>query len=131
TVGSLSIAFHYTPSLKAWTFAQTLVLLAGYYLMDGMIEMFIAPNMREIMTQVRQGTLDFVLMKPVNSQFAATFRTINIWRASSLLVGIGMVAYTLQQLTLQVGPAEALSFAAALAAGLGVIYSFWLVLVTL
>jgi ABC-2 type transport system permease protein len=131
TVGSISIAFQYTSNLKGWSFAQTLVLLAVYYLMDGMIEMFIAPNMREIMTQVRQGTLDFVLVKPVNSQFAATFRTINVWRASSLLVGVGMVVYTFGQLSLQIGPSEAFSFTVAMAAGLGVIYSFWLFLVTL
>src|SRR5262245_45552140 len=68
TVGGLSIAYHYTPALKGWTFPQALVLLAVYYLMDGLIEMFIAPNMRQIMEQVRNGTLDFVLLKPVSAQ---------------------------------------------------------------
>src|SRR5687768_1761429 len=87
TAGSLAIAFQYTSHIAEWTFPQTLVLLAVYYLMDGLIEMFIAPNMREIMNQVREGTLDFVLLKPVSSQFMATFRTINVWRAANLLVG--------------------------------------------
>lgn len=131
TLGSLFVAFQYTSHLKGWTFSQTLVLLAVYYLMDGLIEMFIAPNMREIMTQVRQGTLDFVLLKPVSSQFAATFRTVNIWRASSLLVGVGLLAYATHDLARQVGPTETLTFVLALVAGLGVIYSFWLFLVTL
>jgi ABC-2 type transport system permease protein len=131
TLGSLSITFQYTSTLGGWSFAQTLVLLAVYYLMDGLIEMFIAPNMREIMVQVREGTLDFVLLKPVSSQFMATFRTINIWRATSLLIGIGLTIYTVQRLALTMGPSQALMFAGALVAGLGVIYSFWLVLVTL
>jgi ABC-2 type transport system permease protein len=131
TVGGLSIAFQYTSNLRGWTFPQTLVLLAVYYLMDGLIEMFIAPNMREIMNQVREGTLDFVLLKPVSAQFMATFRTINIWRAANLMVGAGLAVYTVRQLSLSIGAAEALSFAVTLGAGLAVIYSFWLVLVTL
>ena len=48
TIGSLSIAFQYTTQIKGWSFSRVLVLLAVYYLMDGLIEMFIAPNMREI-----------------------------------------------------------------------------------
>src|ERR1043165_976050 len=88
TIGALSIAYNYTGTLKGWSFPQTLVLLAVYYLMDGLIEMFIAPNMRTVMGQVQQGTLDFVLMKPLNAQFTATFRTINIWRIVNVMVGL-------------------------------------------
>jgi len=131
TLGSLSVAFQYTSNLKGWTFPQTLVLVAVYYLMDGLIEMFIAPNMREIMNQVREGTLDFVLMKPVSSQFMATFRTLNVWRASSLLVGVGLLIYSFRRLALSVGVEQALAFAVSLAAGIAVVYSFWLALVTL
>lgn len=131
TMGSLAIAFQYTRQLKGWTFPQVLVLLAVYYVMNGLIEMFIAPNMREIMNQVREGTLDFVLLKPVSAQFMATFRTLNIWRASDLLVGIGLITYSVRRLALTVGLHQALEFALALACGAVVIYSFWLVLVTL
>jgi ABC-2 type transport system permease protein len=131
TLGGLSIAFQYTTHIKGWSFPQTLVLLAVYYLMDGLIEMFIAPNMREIMVQVRDGTLDFVLLKPVSAQFMATFRTLNVWRAANLLVGSGLLAYTMHRLALSVGWAQAATFAVTLAAGIGVVYSVWLVLVTL
>jgi ABC-2 type transport system permease protein len=130
TVGSLYVAFQYTPHIKGWRFEETLVLLAVYYAMDGLIEMFIAPNMREIMVQVREGTLDFVLLKPVSAQFMATFRTLNIWRAANLLVGIGLLVYTTGRLALQVGLPQAAAFAVTLAAGIAVVYSFWLVLVT-
>ncbi len=131
TIGGLSIAFQYTREIAGWSFPQVLVLLAVYYLMDGLIEMFIAPNMREIMTQVREGTLDFILLKPVSAQFMATFRTLNIWRIVNVLVGVGLALYAVRRLALGVGPHQALTFAVTLAAGIGVVYSFWLVLVTL
>jgi ABC-2 type transport system permease protein len=131
TAGALSVAFHYTREIKDWSFAETMVLLAVYYLMDGLIEMFIAPNMREIMVQVRQGTLDFVLMKPVSAQFMATFRTLNVWRIVNVMVGTGLSVYTITRLGLTIGLPQAGAFALTLAAGVAVVYSVWLVLVTL
>ena len=41
-------------------------------------------TLREIMNQVREGTLDFILIKPVSAQFMATFRTLNIWRIANV-----------------------------------------------
>lgn len=131
TIGGLSIAFQYTRQIAGWSFPHVLVLLSVYYLMDGLIEMFIAPNMREIMLKVREGTLDFILLKPVSAQFMATFRTVNIWRAVNVLVGLGLASYTLQKLSLEVGPGQAGAFAVTLLSGTAIIYSFWLVLVTL
>lgn len=131
TVGALAVAFTYTGTLAGWTFAQTMVLLAVYYLLDGLIEMFIAPNMRQVMEQVRLGTLDFVLLKPVSAQFMASFRTLNIWRIVNVMVGVGLSVYTITRLALSIGAAQAVAFAITLGAGVAVVYSFWLVLVTL
>jgi ABC-2 type transport system permease protein len=131
TAGALSVAYHYTSEIKGWSIAQTMVLLSIYYLMDGLIEMFIAPNMREIMNQVRQGTLDFVLMKPVSAQFMATFRTLNIWRIVNVIVGTGLSVYTITRLGLQIGAGQALQFGLTLVAAVSVVYSVWLFLVTL
>lgn len=131
TVGGLSVAFQYTATIKGWSFAQALVLLAVYYLMDGLIETFIAPNMRQIMEQVRNGTLDFVLLKPVSPQFLATFRTVNVWRLANVMVGMGLTVYTVGRLSLGVGAAQAVNFAITLVAGAVIVYSLWLCLVTI
>jgi ABC-2 type transport system permease protein len=131
TAGALSVAYHYTSEIKGWSISQTMVLLSVYYLMDGLIEMFIAPNMREIMNQVRQGTLDFVLMKPVSAQFMATFRTLNVWRIVNVLVGTGLSIFTITRLGLQIGFWQSFQFAFTLIAAVSVVYSVWLFLVTL
>jgi ABC-2 type transport system permease protein len=131
TVGALSITYSYTDRIRGWTFAQAMILLAVYYLMDGLIEMFIAPNMRQVMQQIRDGTLDFVLLKPVSAQFMASFRQVNIWRMVNVLVGLGLLAYAVVNLAMAIGPAHAVAFVVTLIAGVCVVYSFWLVLVTL
>ena len=130
-VGAFSIAFHYTKTIGGWSFSQAMVLLSIYYLMDGIIEMFIAPNMRATMELVRQGTLDFVLIKPVSAQFMASFRTVNIWRIINVIVGIGLSVTTIVQRGLSIGVYEAGMFAVTLFCGATIVYSFWLFLVTL
>ena len=131
TVGSLSIAFQYTDNLKGWTFSQAMVFLAVYYLMDGLIEMLIGPNLRQIASYVREGTLDFVLLKPLNAQFMASLRTVNIWRGANVLVGFGLAGYSISNMPAESGIRSAVLFCVALLAGLLIIYSFWLMLVTL
>lgn len=131
TIGGLSIAYNYTESIKGWTFPQTLVLVSVYFIMDGLIETLIAPNMRAVTGQVREGTLDFTLLKPVSAQFMSSFRTINIWRLGRSLVGLGLAIYALTCLSLKVGFVEAGAFAVTLVAGMTIVYSFWLALVTL
>ncbi|MCC6445569.1 MAG: ABC-2 family transporter protein [Armatimonadetes bacterium] len=131
TVGALWVVFSHTQSLAGWSFAQVLVLLSIYYLMDGLIQTFIAPNMRQVMDQVRQGTLDFVLVKPENSQFLASFRTVNIWGAANVPVGLVLAFLSVRKLAGAVGFWEAGAFAVTLFSGLVIIYAFWLMLVTL
>lgn len=131
TIGSLSIAFNFTTTLQGWSYGKAMVVLAVYYVMDGLIELVIAPNMRQVMTQVREGTLDFVLIKPVSAQFMASFRTVSIWRIANICVGLGLAGYTVNRLAVQTGPAQALAFAMTLVCGMMIVYSVWLVLVTL
>ncbi len=131
TLGGLSVVFQYTTKIRGWSLPEVVVLLAVYYLLNGLIEMFIAPNMRQIMEQVRQGTLDFILLKPVSAQFLATFRQVNVWRCVNVFLGLILAVYSIRKLALHVGPAQAFAFAVTLAAGLMVVYSFWLCLVTL
>lgn len=131
SIGALSIAYSYTRTLKGWTFAQVLVLVAVYYLVEGLVEMFVAPNMRAITDQVRLGTLDYVVLKPLSAQFLASFRTINLWRGFNVLAGILLLIYTMTRLAANIGAGSTIAFAITLAAGMAVVYSFWLFLVTL
>jgi len=83
------------------------------------------------MLKVRDGTLDFLLLKPVSAQFIASFRTINVWRIVNVAVGLGLSIYTIGRLSMTVGTSQAAAFAVTMAAGVVVVYSFWLALVTL
>lgn len=131
TLGGLTVVFQYTSNIHGWKLADMVVLLSVYYLMDGLVEMFIGPNMRQVMEQVRQGTLDFVLLKPLSPQFLATTRQVNVWRTANVIIGMLLSIYSVSSLSLAIGIWQAAAFVTTLAAAVGVVYSFWLFLVTL
>jgi ABC-2 type transport system permease protein len=87
------VIFRHTPNLAGWSLPQVLALLGVYNFMYGFIGASIAPNMRQVLEDVRQGTLDFALLKPINSQFLVSVRQLEIWRLTDIALGLALVYY--------------------------------------
>jgi ABC-2 type transport system permease protein len=124
------IVFSNTRSLAGWTAYEVLALLGVYRMMIGAITLFVAPNMRRIMQDIREGTLDFLLLTPLDAQFYASFRSVVAWRVTDIALGAGLAALACFKLGRTVPPSTVLTFVIMLAAGVAIIYSFWLVLAT-
>jgi ABC-2 type transport system permease protein len=83
------------------------------------------------MEHVREGTLDFILLKPVSSQFMVSFRHFQTVQTLQVLLGLGVVVAGLSRLASDVTPASALAFAVTLACGFVLVYALLLFLSTL
>ena len=69
---ALSLIFDHTTDLDGWTRSQLLIVLGVYTVVGGVIQFVIQPNMSRILSEIRLGTFDYVLTKPVDSQLLAT-----------------------------------------------------------
>ena len=49
------------------------------------------PNTEKFNQGVREGTLDYTFLMPVNSQFMVSFSRIIVWNAWNLLVGVVLI----------------------------------------
>jgi len=65
----LSLFFTGGRQLGDWTWESALVIQGVYTLLDGLTNALLRPNLTEIVNYVREGTLDYVLLKPIDSQF--------------------------------------------------------------
>lgn len=128
---ALWVIFSNTNSLAGWSPIEILALLGVFRVMLGVITLFIAPNMRQLMDDIRIGTLDFLLLKPINSQFFASTRRMIIWRLMDIAVGLLIAAFACWKMTGSIPASRVAFFVLLLAAGITVIYSFWLFLGTL
>src|SRR5436190_9486996 len=108
------VIFRHTPNLAGWSLPQVLALLGVYNFMYGFIGASIAPNMRQVLEDVRQGTLDFALLKPINSQFLVSVRQFEVWRLTDVTLGIALAIYSSIKIAAGAGSApvlrEALTF---------------------
>jgi len=122
--------FANTRSLAGWTVFEVVTLVGVFRVMSGVVGLVVAPNMRQIMEDIRDGRLDFALLKPVNSQFYVSARRIVLWRTMDVVVGFLMVAVGCAKLSAVLSAPAVAKFLVMLLVGVVIIYSFWLVLAT-
>ena len=92
----LGLVFGQTTNLGGWSQAELLAVMGVHILMGGIIGTAIQPNMERLMTDVRQGTLDFILTKPEDAQVLVSVREFRIWQSSTsssaaVVLGVALV----------------------------------------
>jgi ABC-2 type transport system permease protein len=83
----LGLVFGQTDNLGGWSRPELLAVMGVHILMGGIINTAIQPNMERLMTDIREGTLDFVLTKPEDAQVLISVREFRIWQAVDVVVG--------------------------------------------
>jgi ABC-2 type transport system permease protein len=129
-VAGLAVIFSYTSILGGWTPDQVLALVGVFFLMGGAIRLVIQPSLEQLIESVRDGTLDFTLVKPEDAQLLSSIQRVEIWKVTDIGLGIAVLAVALVRLGAGVGALHAAGFAAALLAGGVIVYSFWMILAT-
>lgn len=130
-LAGMGVVFYHTDALAGWLPMELLALLGIYFLMSGFISTFVQPSMERFLTDIRQGTFDFVLTKPRDSQFLMSIRRISIWSLMDVLLGLALLIVALVRLGRGFSLTQGLSFLLVLAAGAVIVYSFWLMLATI
>lgn len=131
SLAGLALVFDHTDSLGGWSPAELLALVGIYYIVGGVINTFIQPSLELFLQDVRKGTLDFTLTKPVDAQLLVSIRKISIWSLLDVALGVAIIAIALARLAEQISLTQVLGFAFMLATGIVIVYSFWLMLATI
>jgi ABC-2 type transport system permease protein len=131
SVAAVLVLFNYTEVMNGWTLPQMLVLLGVYYLVQGVVSMVFEPSIEKLLEHVRLGTLDFTLLKPLDSQFLVSVRHLQLVQAAQAGLGLAVVGLGLAQIGTAPSPWHALAFVATLACGLVLMYALLLTLATL
>lgn len=123
---SLSLFYQTGYTFEGWSWEEALIVLGVFTLLQGCSTTFLAPNLNQIVKQVQQGTLDFVLLKPISSQFWLSTRTVSPWGVPDLIFGLILIGYAGSQLGV---PLQAyLLSAIPIGFGLLSLYSLWFML---
>ncbi len=124
----LSLFYGRSQSLGGWSWEGALVVLGVYTLLEGVTSTLLQPNLSTIVAHVRTGSLDFVLLKPIDSQFWLSARTFSPWGLPGIALGAALIGYAAWKAGATPSPPTLLSAALMLVASLLILYSLWFVL---
>jgi ABC-2 type transport system permease protein len=113
-------------TFTGWSWEQALIVLGIFTLFQGFVGTFLSPNLNKIVLHIQQGTLDFVLLKPISSQFWLSTYTLSPSGIPDLLFGIILIAYAGLRLGLSL-PNYFFSLVP-LCFGFIILYSLWFML---
>jgi ABC-2 type transport system permease protein len=127
----LHIIFSNTETLGGWQQGDLVALLGVFRIVNVMMSSLIWPATEKFNASVRDGSLDYTLIQPANSLFVITFSRIVIWRIWDLLLAVVLIIVGIQMSGGAPGIHSLITFLALLASGTLVVYSLWVVLISL
>lgn len=122
----LSLFYRSGYQFQGWSWEEALIVLGAFTLLQGFSATFLAPNLNKIVRQVQEGTLDFVLLKPISSQFWLSTRTLSPWGIPDLFFGLMMIGYAGSRLDIE--PIAYVLAIPPLVFGFLSLYSLWFML---
>ncbi|MEP7135904.1 MAG: ABC-2 family transporter protein [Chloroflexota bacterium] len=126
---SLQIIFSNTVSLGGWGKGELIALLGVLMMLNTFMSALIWPNTEKFNASVRDGSLDYMLLQPVNSMFLVSFTRITVWRIADLFIAITLIVVGVNMAGEVTTPLNILMFSVLSVSGMLVIYSLWIILI--
>lgn len=118
-------------TLGGWTWAEALLVMGVFTLLAGVQQAVMTPNRMRVTEYVREGTLDFVLLKPIDSQFWLSVHKFSLFGLPNAALGVGLIVYAAMRREPAVSPLDVLAGVPLVLVGALVLYSLGFVLCTL
>lgn len=131
TVVPLRVVFDTRVGVAGWTYDQSLLVVGFFVTLKGLLDTFVEPNLRSVVEQVRMGTLDFTLLKPVDAQLMISTTKTMPAKLFHVVGGVGLLFYASGQLPQPPSIGSVIWAFLLLSSGLACIYSLWLAVVSL
>lgn len=131
SVISVIILTSHTRVLFGWTQDEFILLTGVYGLFIGIFHFAFSSNFARLPMYVRMGSLDSVLLKPVDSQFYVSMSWVNFASIVRFLIGFFVVWYLAMKMHIVLTPAIFLLFILFLSIGIIILYSIWFMVTTI
>jgi ABC-2 type transport system permease protein len=102
----LIVALDHREDVAGWT-AWEVVLLTGFYLIiSGIYSALLQPAIGESMAHIRRGTLDYLLLRPIDGLISCLLAEFEPWSLLEILAGLALIVTAVVQLDLRPGAVQ-------------------------
>ena len=125
------LVFRYTNSIgknTGWEQYQFFLFFATGLLINSVVQAFFMTNVDEMTDLIRTGGLDFILVKPIDTQFLVSLRRIEWSSLSNLVLGLVLLGYSLLRLAYLPGLLQVVLYGVYVVCGVTIYYSLMIAL---
>lgn len=126
----LNALFTEVGNLGGWSLYQVLALFGVAMILEGLLEAWLFPCLHALSEQVRTGDLDYLLVRPIDSQFLVSCSKISLWELPRVFIGLAMVVFSMYKEG-ALNPENLAAFVGLMTAGVAIFYSLFLITCTL
>ena len=126
----LNIFFQSTDNIGGWKFEQALIIQGIYTILNGITNTWFNPNLTEIVKHIREGTLDFVLLKPIDSQFFISLKKIAPSGFLEIVLGFALLIFCIRINQIYVNLGFMILCLTTLFCSIVILYSLWFLIST-
>ncbi|MEO6651275.1 MAG: ABC-2 family transporter protein [Ilumatobacteraceae bacterium] len=123
------VFFQFSDSIAGWDYGELIVVIGMFFSVNGLRQALFEPNLDRMTEYVRNGTLDFLLTKPVNTQFMVSFRHLGVYNLLDPVLGLALSAVGLAVIGRRPSVANLASFTVMLAVAVVLLYALTLSLI--
>lgn len=125
-LGFYMLIFEHTPMLGAgtgWGKYEFFLFLSTTLLVNSIVQSFFMTNADEFGELIRTGSLDFALLKPIDTQFLVSLKRVEWSSLGNLVVGLLLLVYSLGKVQYTPGPVQFLLYPFYVVCGVAILYS--------
>lgn len=127
----IEVLFLYVDRIGDWSKWEVVLLVGTHQIIGQVFQAFFYVNVANLPELVRTGKLDFMLLLPVDSQFAVSMRQFGLDNLVNALVGVAIVVFSLVKLAVIPAIHQVLLYFVAIALGVAIHYSIMFMLATM
>ena len=110
-------------TISDWTHPQYYAFMATGFLINSIVEALFMPNCANFSEMIRTGNLDFVLVKPIDTQFLISCEKMELAMLTTSAWGLGLLTYALIQIGEPISIMQVVSYLAFVVVGVTFFYS--------
>jgi len=124
----MGVLYGHTDRIAGWSRWEVALLVGCNQFIQQLFRPFFVTNLSNLSELIRKGTLDLLLLQPVNTRFLISVKKFEVGNIANALMGLAVVVYALARLDRVPSPAQWVGFAVVCLAGLSIHYSLMFLL---
>lgn len=127
----LLVLFAQRKSVAGWTAEEALVVTGFFMALKGVLLGAIQPALGNVVEHIRKGTLDFLLLKPVDAQFLLSTSKLDLSHLADVIAGFTLAAYAAKRAGAPLSLAAVGLSLFVLICAVAILYALWIMVVSL